>query len=96
MKRYVLSRAAEADLGAIWDYTAETWSLEQAERYVLLVRGALEALAAGTKTGRSAEEIRPGYACLAVGSHMIYRLIDNDVIHVVRILHRRMDFASRL
>jgi toxin ParE1/3/4 len=97
VKRYVLSRAAEADLGSIWDYTAETWSMQQAERYLLGIGDALEALASGTRTGKSAEDVRSGYAALAVGSHLIfYRRIENDVIHVVRILHRRMDFASHL
>jgi toxin ParE1/3/4 len=97
VKRYVLSRAAAADLGAIWEYTAETWSADQAERYILSIRDALDALAAGRKLGRSVEDIRPGYSCLAVGSHMIfYRVIEKGSIHVVRILHRRMDFTSRL
>jgi toxin ParE1/3/4 len=33
MSRYVLTRAAVRDLDQIWDYTAETWSVKQAESY---------------------------------------------------------------
>lgn len=34
MSSSVLSPAAEADLDAIWDYTADNWSIAQADSYV--------------------------------------------------------------
>jgi toxin ParE1/3/4 len=40
MTGYVLSPAAGADLEQIWDYTAERWGQEQAERYVRAIRDA--------------------------------------------------------
>lgn len=48
---YVLSPAARSDLGSIWDYTAENWGIEQADRYILGIRNACEALAAGDRKG---------------------------------------------
>ncbi len=58
---FVPSPRARADLGAIWDYTAERWGQEQAERYVRQIQAALEALADNPGLGRDAGDIRPGY-----------------------------------
>jgi toxin ParE1/3/4 len=93
---YLLSPAALADLGEIWDYTARNWGEDQADRYVLAIREACEALAAGRRHGLAIDEIRAGYRKLAVGSHFLfYRLSDAGLV-VVRILHQRMDVATRL
>ena len=96
MTGYILSPAARADLDSIWEYTAETWGLDQAERYIFDIRTACEALASGRKKGRSAEDIRTGYRKLAVGSHLLFfRVTGEGVIDVIRILHQRMDLPSR-
>jgi toxin ParE1/3/4 len=77
MKGYVISPAAQADLGEIWDYSARNWGAEQADRYILAIRGACEALAAGSRRGRAIDDIRPGYRKLAVASHFLfYRITD--------------------
>jgi plasmid stabilization system protein ParE len=33
MSPYILSPAAQADIDAIWDYTADNWSIAQADLY---------------------------------------------------------------
>lgn len=97
MTGYLLSPAAQADLSEIWDYSARNWGREQANRYVLRIREACEALAEGRRQGRAIDDIRPGYRKLAVQSHVLfYRLTEAGLIDVVRILHQRMDMASRL
>jgi toxin ParE1/3/4 len=52
----------------------------------------------GTKPdrGRSCDEIRPGYRKFSVGSHVVFYRVTDVGSDVVRILHRRMDFTSRL
>lgn len=45
MSGYVLSPLAQADLDQIWDYTAERWDEDQADRYIFVVRAAIEAVA---------------------------------------------------
>jgi toxin ParE1/3/4 len=95
--RYILSPAARADLDEIWEYSAENWGTEQAERYVFAIRAACEALASGKLKGRSTEDVRAGFRKQTVGSHLLfYRVTDEAVIDVIRILHQRMDFSSRL
>ena len=95
MSGYALSPAARDDLDSIWDYTAETWSPDQAERYVLEIRAACAALASGQRRGRSAEDIRAGYRKLAVGAHFLFYRVGNEgLIEVIRILHQRMDVSA--
>lgn len=97
MTGFVLSPAARADLEAIWDYTSERWSPDQAERYILAIGDACESLGSGKRLGQSAEDIRKGYRKLSVGAHVVfYRTDANDLIDIVRILHQRMDLPSRL
>jgi toxin ParE1/3/4 len=97
VSRFVLSPAAQADLSDIWDYSVKNWGRVQAERYVLGIRDACQALADGSRTGRAVDAIRRGYRRLAVGSHLLfYRVGPAGVIEVVRILHRRMDIAAHL
>ncbi len=97
MKRFALSPAARADLGEIWDYTAQRWSSEQAERYCREIADACQALADGRREGRTIDYVRPGYHKLAVGSHVLfYRFRDAESIDIIRILHKRMDMPEHL
>ncbi len=96
MSGYVLRPAAQADLDNIWDYTEENWSSEQAERYLEMIRDECKALGSGVTIGRSASNFRAGYFKLPVGSHFIFYKKVDGVIHVMRVLHPRMDLTSRL
>lgn len=97
MIRYVLSPAAQADLEAIWDYTCERWSVDQAESYVRDIQRAVERIAHDPLIGRSCDEVRAGYRRHAVGSHTLYyRIVGDELIDVVRVLHKRMDVDRHL
>ena len=95
MRELRLSPAAAADLDAIWDYTAEHWSADQADRYTDDIRDACHALAAGRKTGR-ATDVRPGYLTYTLRAHIIYFRDRDNGIEVIRILHQRMDADRHL
>ncbi|MCK9509999.1 MAG: type II toxin-antitoxin system RelE/ParE family toxin [Pigmentiphaga sp.] len=45
MKAVAFSPAAEADLGEIWDYTADRWGPGQADSYTDAIRDTCHALA---------------------------------------------------
>lgn len=95
--RIRLSRSARRDLSDIWRYSAQRWDGAQADRYMRTITDSFDRLASGSADGRDADEIRPGYLKLAVGSHVIfYRMGGSDIIEIVRILHRRMDVAQHL
>ncbi len=95
MADFQLTPRAEEDLEAIWDYTAQTWSVTQADKYVDSIFDMIEQLAANPKRGRSADDVRQGYRKQAVGAHLLfYRELD-DGLEIVRILHARMDIFAQ-
>ncbi|MEG3180051.1 type II toxin-antitoxin system RelE/ParE family toxin [Sphingomonas sp. LT1P40] len=95
MKTLVFSPAAEADLDDIWDYSADNWAPDQADRYTDEIRDACKALASGAKRGRVVD-VRPGYLKLTTGSHIVYFRERGDRLEIVRILHVRQDSERHL
>ena len=53
MKALAFSPAAESDIDSIWDYSADNWGPDQADRYTDEIRDACHALASGSKQGLS-------------------------------------------
>ena len=90
MTGYVLSRRAESDLDEIWDYSAERWGREQANRYLGALRE-IERVALDPSRGRSLSVRGRSYHQYRSGSHMIfYREMDRG-IQIVRVLHQSMN-----
>ena len=48
MSKYSISEKALEDINAIWNYTAERWSTEQANRYYNLILDEIEFIAANS------------------------------------------------
>ena len=97
MATFLLSPRARADLDDIWAYGADRWGAAKTEAYVREIVSICADLAAGHRIGLSAEYIRHGYLKYLVASHVIYfRQPVPAEIHVVRILHQRMDVAAAL
>ncbi|MBF0332276.1 MAG: type II toxin-antitoxin system RelE/ParE family toxin [Alphaproteobacteria bacterium] len=97
MSAYALSPLALLDLSAIWDYSAERWGAEQADRYVRRIVAACVDLGCGRVKGIGAEAIREGYFKYPAGSHVLfYRLGDIHRVEIIRILHQRMDLGRHL
>ena len=71
MKAVAFSPAAEADIDEIWDYSATRWGSDQADDYIDAIRDACNALARGTKQGRTAE-VLPDFQKHPCGSHVIF------------------------
>lgn len=96
--RLKVSQAAAEDLENIWLYTAEHWSVEQADRYLGQITDGFEVILNDPTAGRDCGELRKGYRRTKVGSHLIfYRLDDKaDAMEVIRVLHERMDIEGRL
>lgn len=96
MSIYLLRERAEADLADIWRYTAQRWSVAQADKYYHELVEALGALASQPALGRPCDETRAGYRRHNVGSHVVFYLNAGDDVDVVRILHARRDFRRHL
>jgi toxin ParE1/3/4 len=96
MAEYRLTPAAELDLEAIWIYTAQQWSVEQAHRYIDFLTAAFAELVRSPKLAATCDHIRPGYRRKNVERHVIYYRITDYGIVITRILHERMDSRRHL
>jgi toxin ParE1/3/4 len=94
--RYRLSPGARADLEDIWRYTAEHWSIDQADHYHNLLMDGIESLVGAAHRGIAVDHIRPGYRRLNAESHVIFYRPAENGIEIIRILHGRMDFNRHL
>lgn len=95
---FKISVEAEKDLTKIWNYTFETWSLQQADRYINLIFEEIEYVCKNPTSGKDFSYIRKGYLRTKVKSHFIFYKINNTEkqIEIIRILHQRMDIENRL
>ncbi len=95
--KYRISNKAIEDLEGIWVYTYKNWSVEQADRYYKLIIDEIEFVAKNFYSGKSMAHIKKGYRASLVKSHMIfYRIVNEDHIEIIRILHQMMDVESNL
>jgi toxin ParE1/3/4 len=95
---YKITNLASQDLENIWLYTFETWSIEQADRYLNLIIDEIEYVAQKPDSGFDFSSVRKGYYRSRIKSHFIFYRIDykNDVVEIIRILHQRMNIENIL
>ena len=96
MSCYLLTSAARRDISNVWQYSADTWDEDQADRYVRELFAAIELLA--TDSGRAvrifADDDR--FVFIRSGRHLIFARPDTSPLEVIAVLHDRMDLVSHL
>ena len=97
MDKYHLTKKAVQDLDTIWAYTLNTWSEQKADEYYSSL---VETFAAIAKRpchlDKEYVEIHPGLYRRSCHKHLVfYRLVENGNVEIVRILHEKMDIASK-
>ncbi|HZW77937.1 MAG TPA: type II toxin-antitoxin system RelE/ParE family toxin [Flavobacteriaceae bacterium] len=97
MAKYHLTNRATSDLLDIWDYTVETWSKKQAEKYYNQLIGTCKQIAENPEIGKEYFEVKKELLGLKTGRHIIfYEKLSLNEIRVIRILHERMDLENRI
>lgn len=97
MAEYIISEKALEDLNNIWIYTAENWSVDQANRYYNSIVDEIEYVSDNFETANDFGNVKKNYKYSKVKSHlMFYKKTENTVMEVVRILHERMDIRNRI
>ncbi|MBN8566225.1 MAG: type II toxin-antitoxin system RelE/ParE family toxin [Flavobacteriales bacterium] len=97
MSNYIISKKALEDIDAIWVYTAENWSVEQANRYYNLIFDEIEYIAQNFMMAKDFGLIRKAYRYSKVKSHLVFFKKNKlNEIEVIRVLHEKMDIESRL
>ena len=88
MKRtYTLTRAADADIDAIFDYTKASWGVEQALAYTNGILNTVERLLDNPKLGPARPQLSPDLRGIRYEKHTIYYRLRDDMTEIVAVLH---------
>ena len=93
---YKISKLAKEDLENIWKFTKENWSTNQANKYFEGIIGQINKLTTNPEIGKSIEIVKSGSRVLKYKSHIIVYKVDEDIIKVDRILHKKMNIKKWL
>ena len=93
MAKYHLTNKAVEDLSDIWEYTVDTWSERQADDYYNMLIASFQKITENPQLfGLKYEEIAEGLHGYRANKHIIfYRILADEDILIIRILHQRMD-----
>lgn len=89
MNSYVLSEAADSDIGDIARRSIAQWGFARTERYLLELHRAFETLAQFPHLGRDAGHLRSGYFRFEHESHSVFYQKVESGIFIVRVLHQK-------
>jgi toxin ParE1/3/4 len=93
---YMLSQAAEEDLGQIFDYAELEFGLDQSIQYLSEMERLFYQLCDNPMLGRERKEICEGLRSIPSGSHVIFYRVLTHQVRVVRVLHASRDLPKFL
>ena len=98
MAKYHLTNKAVEDVSDIWEYTVDTWSERQADDYYNMLIASFQKITENPQLfGLKYEEIAEGLHGYRANKHIIfYRILADEDILIIRILHQRMDLKHRI
>ncbi len=97
MAKYKLTNQAVVDLNGIWEYTFFEWSEQQADKYYNSLLKSCEEIANNPSLGKNYQGVRKDLFGVPSSKHIVfYRIINESLVEITRILHERMDIESRL
>lgn len=96
MAKLKFTNNAVKDLSDIWNYTVDTWSESQADKYYKLIISACASIAKKPQIGKAYPEIYKDLKGKITSKHIIfYRELEDHTIEITRILHERMDLKHK-
>ena len=96
MAAYRLSRSAVLDLDGIYEYTSLNFGLSQAQMYLNGLHESLANLAEQPMLGRTANQVAANLRRYHYRSHVVFYLLEEEYILVVRVLHQSMDLPRHV
>ena len=91
-----LKPEAEKDLSKIFEHTAMSWGIVQAEKYQDEMYEGMNLLLTKKNLGKEFLYAELSYRKLHVNRHLIFYRVEKQKCVVVRILHDRMDIKKHL
>lgn len=90
------TRAAQADLEDIYDYTLANWGRAQADSYLGLIEDHINRLSQNKALLRQFKDWREDGLRSVVGRHWVFLVESSDSYVVVRVLHNKRDVLRHL
>ena len=87
------STKAVDDFANFIQYTGEMWGLNQQGIYGKRMLSAIMDLGNFPASGISQDRLAPGLRVKPIEQHRVFYTYDDAVVHIARILHKRMDPA---
>lgn len=94
--RLVVLQAARRDLARIWNDTADRWGIDQADSYVAAINVRFSGIADFPSSYPEYRSKSGTFRKAASGDHLIFYVIGDQSVDVVRVLHNRMDVDALL
>jgi toxin ParE1/3/4 len=92
MESYRLTVKAEEDLSEIYSFGILNFGFDQGNKYLIGLEGLFRQLSKVPFLGRDASDLYPGLRMHVYKSHLIFYLVDESNILIVRILHHSRDY----
>lgn len=96
MLNILVTPKANEDLKEIFEYTIETWSFNQAEKYQNELNKAFLDLCSNPKLGELYLYKSGNFRNLRINRHLIFYKHSQNECTIVRILHEQMDLKKHL
>ena len=94
--RIVKRRRATEDLVSIWEYSFDAWGAAQADLTLAQIEGVVSRLREMPLSGPACDDIERGLRRIVAGHHLIFYVVHEGWIEIVRVLHQRMDVLRQL
>lgn len=88
---YRLTPRALEDLKSIGRYTLQQWGKKQRDKYLRELDARFAQLAENPRVGKQRPEVAEDYYSFPHGSHVVFYLINEDVIDIIGIPHKHAD-----
>ncbi|MCJ8053208.1 type II toxin-antitoxin system RelE/ParE family toxin [Shinella curvata] len=94
MGAFRFTESAETDVDTVISYTMATWGDAQADAYIGGLFHILELISENPSLGRARSELAEGLHSFPYREHLIFYLIHDDAILVVRVLAAKQGLKS--
>ncbi len=96
MNELLIAPRAEQDMAEIFEYTYNTWGIEQAEKYQDDLYYGIRLILENNEIGKAYPYYQAGFRKLHINRHLIFYRFVNKTCLIVRVLHDQMDIRNQL
>ena len=96
MLKLLIKPEALKDLEKIYEFTFDTWGIDQADKYQNELFHGMNLLQENIELGKAYPYSKYEYRILPINRHLIFYRKEENTCIVVRILHDRMDVKRHL